>query len=176
MRYQSAADLRAELKRLKRDMTPARRGGAIVPLASSETEAAAATPSPAPRPRARWGLAAALGIALAGLAAILVPRLLPSAPRISSRASFRTVPVPFRDIDFAGLSPDGKWIVFPASDAGRNWDLYIMSVRGGEPRRITQDSSAGAGGVAISPDGSRIAYAVSDREGRSSTAQTRMSM
>jgi dipeptidyl aminopeptidase/acylaminoacyl peptidase len=61
-------------------------------------------------------------------------------------------------------SPDGQWIVFPAT-TGQNtaayaeyaFDLYRVSVNGGEPEKITT-KNGGYGDVAFSPDG-RTVYA-----------------
>jgi Tol biopolymer transport system component len=68
--------------------------------------------------------------------------------------------VPFTQLSYAGLSPDGRWIVFPAPDARNRWDYYYMHVSGSDPRRITTDSiSTGVDLEAdISPDGSQVAF------------------
>jgi Tol biopolymer transport system component len=84
-------------------------------------------------------------------------------PHIRPDIAFHNLPLPTPDVTFPGLSPDGKWVVFGAGDKSGGWDLYFGSVSGGSARRITQDSSADLAGVAISPDGERIAYAALDR-------------
>jgi Tol biopolymer transport system component len=38
------------------------------------------------------------------------------------------------------------------------WDVYLMNVSGGAPRRITSDSAGYVQGAEISPDGSKITY------------------
>ena len=61
-------------------------------------------------------------------------------------------------------SPDGKWVVFPAT-TGQNtsafaeyaYDLYRVSVNGGEPEKITTKNGS-YGDVTFSPDG-RTLYA-----------------
>ncbi len=58
----------------------------------------------------------------------------------------------------AGVSPDGKWVVFGASYKMMNMDLYVVRATGGEVRRLTQDSSFYAGQVNISPDGDQVVY------------------
>jgi Tol biopolymer transport system component len=60
-----------------------------------------------------------------------------------------------------GISPDGRYVVFNASDS---WNLWLRDLQSGEQRRITKDASSveytfASGFAAISPDGKRIAYA-----------------
>ncbi len=102
LRYQSASDLRAELKRLKRD-TESGRSATHAVLAEK-----AATPAVQPRPRWRvWAAVSGAAVALVALAGIAVwyshsrrPSL-PSAPPPSgpSEPAVRTVAVlPFREL------------------------------------------------------------------------------
>ena len=53
---------------------------------------------------------------------------------------FRVVQLPFRDVSYASMSRDGNWIVFPAADDRGKFDVYMMNVSQGQPRRITHDS------------------------------------
>jgi eukaryotic-like serine/threonine-protein kinase len=52
------------------------------------------------------------------------------------------------------ISPDGKWVVYTGDDAGKHF-LYKVPVEGGAPVRLNDQSTID---LAISPDGSRIAY------------------
>src|SRR6185503_12048730 len=103
-----------------------------------------------------------IGVAVIGAAAIVAGVFLLSkkSPReLNPEMTTRVLQVPFTQISYPGLSPDGKWVAFPAADAAGAWDIYYMHSGEGEPRRITFDSAAFAQQVAdISPDGSRIAY------------------
>ena len=64
-------------------------------------------------------------------------------------------------------SPDGLQIVF-ASDRYGNFDLFIMSVNGGEPRRLTFHSAAESP-FSFSPDGQSVLFGAS----RMDTAENR---
>ena len=42
---------------------------------------------------------------------------------------------------YPAFSPDGKWLAF-SSDRHGSYDVFVVSVRGGRPRRLTFDSAA----------------------------------
>jgi Tol biopolymer transport system component len=76
-----------------------------------------------------------------------------------TEVALRRVWVAGRDYPF-GFSPDGRYVVFSASDDN---DLWLRDLQSGERRRITKDASSveytfASGSAAISPDGKRIAY------------------
>jgi Tol biopolymer transport system component len=59
-----------------------------------------------------------------------------------------------------GISPDGRYVVFSASDS---WNLWLRDLQSGEQRQITREGSSVGwsfawGSAMISPDGKRIAY------------------
>ena len=59
-------------------------------------------------------------------------------------------------IEAVDASPDGRWLVFD-SDRSGNFDLYIMSVAGGEARPLTSDAAGEYNGK-WSHDGSRLVF------------------
>ena len=59
--------------------------------------------------------------------------------------------------DNASFSPDGKSLAF-TSDRDGQAQLYLLPVDGGEARQLTSFQRGIGGGVAWSPDGSRIAF------------------
>ncbi len=151
LRAQTAAELRADLKRLQR-------AGGSAPVAAAEP-----LPPPAPA-RRRWILPLALTAAVAALA-LLAWRFWPRAATES----------PLRNITFTqltdqpgpevypSLSPDGRSFLY-ASRASGNWDIYVQRVGGKNPVSLTKESPADETQPAFSPDGDRIAFR-SERDG-----------
>jgi Tol biopolymer transport system component len=154
LRYQSAADLRSELKRLRRDTTSGR--------SATVTAAAGVTAMPAHKARRIWP--AILGAAVAVLAATIywLSRPLPP-PRASNYVQLTN--------DGRGKFPplltDGSRVYF-IEPSGSGWALMQVPVAGGTPVQIpTPFPSTQIAG--ISPDGSEllITNLVSGREGAS---------
>ncbi len=149
MRYQTAAELRADLKRAKRDSESAAR--AIVGGAAVRREVP-------PRPR-RFGAAVA---AVAAIALLLLGGLwLLRSRRASSPArSEWTQLTHFTDsVTSPALSPDGRMLAFihgPDPFVGPG-QIYVKILPGGEPVKLTDDALEKMSPV-FSPDGSRIAY------------------
>ncbi len=159
IRCQSAAELRADLKRLRRD-SESGRFAAAPPLPSGQTTAQETAP-PVKRRAASaglmWGLAAVVIAALAGLGYVTLVRLGKSvAPAGAEYVQLTN----FSDsASYPALSPDGRVLAFI-----RNSDVYVKSLPDGDPVQLTHDKSATAriwpytAGVSFSWDGSRIAY------------------
>jgi len=144
-RYQSAADLRADLKRLKRETESSRVAASPVPSASNLGR------------RSLWA-----GLALLALTAIgwtFRDRLLPR-------------PEPFKQVEMtqvirsgrvgtATLSPDGKYVVYSKSETGSSKEgltlrsVWVKQVGGGEVQ-IVAPAAATYNGFTYSPDGNNI--------------------
>jgi serine/threonine protein kinase len=151
VRCQSAAELRADLKRLRRDTDPGRvLGGVSAPAALLSD-------------RRRWlnralALAAVGTILLAGLSYMLLQWVRQAARNAPpQRTTFTQLTFQSRVESFPSLSPDGKWIVY-ASSASGNSDIYLQSVSGQNPINLTKDSTAADTQPAFSPDGERIVF------------------
>jgi Tol biopolymer transport system component len=149
MRYQTAAELRADLKRAKRDSESAARaivGGAAVPRE--------VPPRPRPSRAAVAAVAAITLLVLGGLWLLRSRRA--SAPARSEWAQLTH----FTDsVTSPALSPDGRMLAFlhgPDTFVGPG-QIYLKLLPGGEPVKLTDDALEKMSPV-FSPDGSRIAY------------------
>jgi len=143
-RYQHIDDLLADLKRERKS--------------SSLSVKPSATIKESPSKKKLWMSLGAIAV-LAIIATLLL--LLPQRrSELNPNATFRTLPIPFTQIWYPGLSQDGNWVAFPAADANGKWEVYLMNTSGGEPRRITSSDSSLAEILYadISPDGSQIVY------------------
>jgi eukaryotic-like serine/threonine-protein kinase len=148
VRYQTASGIRADLKRLIRDVGSG--GVASAPLALVA-------------PRRRWSYTVAGIVILTAVSVGVIwwrTRTQISAPqpvlmRLTSDSGLTTDPA---------LSPDGKLVAYASDRAGGdNLDIWIKQVDGGVPLRLTSDP-ANKWDPSFSPDGNRIVFR-SDREG-----------
>ncbi len=145
LRYQTAAELRTDLKRLRRDSESGRISGRTGP--------------PLP-PRSRATALAVVGLLAVVMVAVVAWRARrPAAP---GRAEF----IQLTDFTDAAtnpaLSPDGRMVTFVrglglfghSANAGQ---IYVKLLPDGQPAQLTRDG-AGKATPTFSPDGSRIAY------------------
>jgi eukaryotic-like serine/threonine-protein kinase len=147
VRYQHASDIRADLKRLKRDSSPGKvpRGSGDV----SATSAAAAEPASDPRtgsvmaaqttPTLPWKKYAVLFACAALLAmAFGAYHFWPHSNPPSGPAKIMRISQWNRSMNRARLSPDGHAVAF-ISPVGGIWQVFLMLTSGGEPLQLTND-------------------------------------
>ncbi|HEX9759941.1 MAG TPA: protein kinase, partial [Candidatus Acidoferrales bacterium] len=158
LRYQSAADVRADLKRLKRDSTSGRTS--LAESAAVEFAAPAGT---------RIGMWVLLTVVALGLAAAAGWYALQGSRSADARGPMQVVPLtsfPGREME-PSFSPDGSQVAFSGEVAEPgNLDIYVQVVGAGDPLRLTSDPAPERSPV-WSPDGRHIAY-VHDVPGRPS--------
>ncbi|MEW6510115.1 MAG: protein kinase [Bacteroidota bacterium] len=156
-RYQNIHDMVIDLRRVRRESGRVARPTS--PIARPEETQQPPEPPTHRRRRSallRIGLPAVVG--LAAVAVIAVVLLRPSSPTLNPNMKSRVVQVPFRNVTYGSVSEDGNWLVFPAADEANSFDVYMMSLSGGVPRRITHDSSYYIFGASLSPDASTVVY------------------
>ena len=157
LRYQTAADLLADLRPIQRAAIAA---VAVVP-------AIAASPQPAAKPARQWGwyLAATGAFALAAVAAGFFLTRPPAKP-VSERSEWQQL-TNFTDtaVDPA-FSPDGRMLAFKR---GGTWfmdpgQIYVKMLPMGQAVQLTHDDTSKMA-PAFSPDSSRIVYSTNTNAG-----------
>ncbi|HEY6352186.1 MAG TPA: protein kinase [Candidatus Angelobacter sp.] len=170
LRYQTAAELRADLKRLKRDMDSS---GAV--KASTLTSSAYPTAAPALSSRsvllAEGARQHKLGF---GLVLVIAAVVLVAAGYGVFALLHRPSLAPFQSMNItkltdsgkafvAAISPDGKYVVHMVEDAGQ-WSLWIRHIPTNSVTQIVPPSDRGFGGLIFSPDGNYIYFIQADKE------------
>ncbi len=170
LRYQTVADLRAELKRLLRALDVAEHTSHSPALLSASL--AVPRPAVARRPAAPvWKIS----LAVIALAALSFAGYKFFTRRPASAVAGEGAAAAARGLDFTrftdrpgvelfpSLSPQGTEVAY-ASRADGDWDIYVQRVGGENARNITSDSAEDDTQPAYSPDGARIAFR-SERQG-----------
>ena len=186
LRYQSAAEMRADLLRLKRDTGSGRTGvtgSDSVASAGDAAQGVLSASTPTVRPLSSGGVkgdefhsggerklwrtllpAAALigAVALLIIAGLLFYKRQPVTAPTPQRSLTRLT---FDDgLQFgATWSPDGRFIAY-SSDRGGKFDIWVQQVSGGDPVQITKGPGQNWQ-PDWSPDGKYIAYRSEERRG-----------
>jgi serine/threonine protein kinase len=158
LRYQSAAELRSDLKRSRRDTSSGRISAAtpgVGEIAAPSLATGAIKVDAHATTRSRvifFGAALAVLIAVGGLAAYYF--------RIASNRPAKTLQISHwnKPIDGAVLSPDGHTIAF-TSPVGDFDQIFVMLASGGEPLQLTNDHVNKAVS-AFSADGTQIYFSL----------------
>lgn len=173
LRHQTAAELRADLKRLKRDVDSS---GAV----RTSTATSLVSPTEAPTPSSRSTMIAEgarrhkLG---AGLIMLIVAVVLAAAGYGFFALFHRPQPAAFQSMSIskltdsgkafmAAISPDGKYVVHVVEDAGQQ-SLWMRHIPTNSVTRIVPPAETQYSGLTFSPDGNYIYYTriEKDRQG-----------
>ncbi|MGD9564017.1 MAG: protein kinase [Pyrinomonadaceae bacterium] len=160
MGYQGAAELRADLKRIKRDVDS---------LSTSSTHPANSSTFVRAISRRPWYVhAAAAALLIASVATLayfvmLISGRSESGPAWTEATSVQLTNQPGTEY-FPSLSPDGKDLVYAAEENG-SLDIFIQRVGGKRRINLTAGSDADDTQPAFAPDGHLIAFR-SNREPR----------
>jgi len=160
LRYQTASDLRADLKRLKRDTSSGK-----VPLASSSVQSSvqsSAQSMAAPTPKSRKAIYAVFA-AVAVLVFALGAYLWLNRPRGFNLQNMKITQITTTgNAGAAALSPDRRYIVYVLRD-GEQESLWVRQLATGSQVQVLPPDQVSFVALSFTPDGNYIMFVRSDK-------------
>lgn len=161
LRYQSGADLRSDLKRLKRETES---GRVAVSSQSSTKIAPAGEPSAKMSARTKWAVVGPVGVLVMIVLAVVAHRLLtPTPPAFNPQNMTISRLTDSGHVHQAAISPDGKWLAFMQHDEHKV-SIWVKQIATGSQARVVSPQEGDIDGMTFSPDGNYVYYAFSAPE------------
>jgi len=177
LRCQTAAELKADLKRLQRSISSGKTGvattsdsdGAITPPRVTRTSAPISSGAVLLGEAKRHKTAATIGglalVAVLAALGILFYRQVHTRPgRVSGeQMSIARLTNDGKTTGSTSISPDGKYVVYEVNRAGK-LSLWLRQVATASSVKLVPDSDLGYGGTTFSPDGNFVYYVAGGKD------------
>ena len=163
LRFQTAAEIRAELKRLKRDTSSGKSSVAVVPKSRSASPASSSSAiliSEAKRHKTGLFIGAGvltLILIAAGFGIFSAVRGKPEDKSARGDLTIKRLTSSTKGMNTISISPDGKYIAYNQHDKGKN-SVWIYQVVTGSSVRLVPETEDFVGQTAFSPDGNFVYY------------------
>jgi serine/threonine protein kinase/Tol biopolymer transport system component len=148
LRYQTASDFRADLRRLSREIDSSASGSGASGVASLEGSE---------QTRWLWTVVASFLVLMTAALGWLVWLKAKAATADWSRAAHLQLTNEHGTEFFPSLAPDGKSFVYASNQSG-NYDLFVQRVGGKNATPLTPNTPSNEMQPAFSPNGERIAF------------------
>jgi serine/threonine protein kinase len=158
-RYHNIEDIVVDLRRMKKQTSRVMRSSAGISAVHQAASISTESIPPASRKPMMFAGAGALLLILGAAAWFLLGS---SSAQLNANATIVPLEMGVAQYEYPGISRDGKWLVFPGSDAEGTWDIYLMYLENRDVKKITSERFDSPGPSALnasfSPDGGTIVY------------------